>query len=160
MTTPLTESYSICCRRHRGPQLRSRVRPGQLLQLLVTRDPVAQVCGVDPSRVMVAQAHRRLRRLGAAERSDLRLGAAGALPFPDRHVDHVVAVNTAAMWPDLQAALVDPRRVMRPGGTLLIAWHSAHSPRRVQRALARPERGGVRRWRRCGRYLAKSTATS
>ncbi|SCL33950.1 Methyltransferase domain-containing protein [Micromonospora rhizosphaerae] len=113
--------------------------PGQLLQLLLARDADAQVCGVDPSPVMVAQARRRLQRLGAAERADLRLGVAGALPFPDRHADHVVAVNTAAMWPDLQAALADARRVLRPGGTVLIAWHSAHSPRRIQRTLAQPE---------------------
>ncbi|MEV0806597.1 class I SAM-dependent methyltransferase [Micromonospora sp. NPDC050200] len=113
--------------------------PGQLLKLLVARDSAVQVCGVDPSPVMLAQAHRRLSRLGAAERADLRLGVAGALPFPDRHADHVVAVNTAAMWPDLQAALVDTRRVLRPGGTLLIAWHSARSPRRIQRTLAQPE---------------------
>jgi hypothetical protein len=51
----------------------------------------------------------------------------------------VVAVNTAAMWPDLQAALVDARRVLRPGGTVLVAWHSARSPRRMQRSLANPE---------------------
>lgn len=113
--------------------------PGQLLQLLLARDPAAQVCGVDPSPVMLAQAHRRLRRLGAAERADLRLGVAGALQFPGGHADHVVAINTAAMWPDLRAALVDARRVLRPGGTLLIAWHSARSPRRIQRTLAQPE---------------------
>ncbi|MGW5666743.1 class I SAM-dependent methyltransferase [Micromonospora sp. NPDC003776] len=114
--------------------------PGQLLELLLARDPATQACGVDPSPVMLAQAHRRMRRLGVAERADLRLGVAGALPFPDRHADHVVAVNTVAMWPDLQAALADARRVLRPGGTLLIAWHSAHSPRRIQRTIARPER--------------------
>ena len=113
--------------------------PGQLLELLLAQDPAAQVCGVDPSPVMLEQARRRLVRVGAAERADLRLGVAGALPFPDRYADHVVAVNTAAIWPDLAAALVDARRVLRPGGSLLIAWHAADSPRRIQRILAQPE---------------------
>jgi ubiquinone/menaquinone biosynthesis C-methylase UbiE len=113
--------------------------PGQLLALLAGRDPAAQVCGVDPSAVMLGQARRRLAVAGAAHRADLRLGVAGALPFPDGHVDHVVAVNSAAIWPDLQAALLDAHRVLRPGGTLLIAWHGATSPRRLQRSLARPE---------------------
>lgn len=113
--------------------------PGQLLVLLTARDPAAQVCGVDPSPVMIEQARRRLARAGVADRADLRLGVAGALPFPDRHVDYVVAVNSAAIWPDREAALVDARRVLRPGGRLLIAWHSAASPNRLRRSLARPE---------------------
>lgn len=112
--------------------------PGQLLALFTTREPTVRVCGVDPSAVMLEQARRRLARAGAADRADLRLGVAGALPFPDHHADHVVAVNTAAIWPDLEAGLVDARRVLRPGGSLLIAWHSAASPRRLQRTLAQP----------------------
>jgi SAM-dependent methyltransferase len=55
------------------------------------------------------------------------------------YADYVVAVNTAAFWPDLAAALLDARRVLRPGGGLLIAWHAAGSPRRIQRTLAQPE---------------------
>jgi ubiquinone/menaquinone biosynthesis C-methylase UbiE len=113
--------------------------PGQLLELLVARDPAARVCGVDPSPLMLEQARRRLIKVGGADRADLRLGVAGALPFPDQHADHVVAVNTAAIWPDLEAALVDARRVLRPGGSLLIAWHAARSPRRIQRVLAQPD---------------------
>jgi ubiquinone/menaquinone biosynthesis C-methylase UbiE len=113
--------------------------PGQLLALLCSRDPTVHVCGVDPSAVMLEQAHRRLARAGCTDRADLRVGVAGALPFPDRDADQVIAVNTAAMWPDLQAALVDARRVLRPGGGLLIAWHAATSPRRLQRFLAQPE---------------------
>jgi ubiquinone/menaquinone biosynthesis C-methylase UbiE len=111
--------------------------PGQLLAVLAGRDPTIRLCGVDPSVVMVDQARRRLARAGAT--ADLRRGAAGALPFDDRSVDHVVAVNSAAVWPDLAGAVADARRVLRPGGTLLLAWHSATSPRRLQRKLARPE---------------------
>jgi ubiquinone/menaquinone biosynthesis C-methylase UbiE len=113
--------------------------PGQLLALLTGRDPSLQVCGVDPSPVMLGQARRRLGRAGALERVDLRLGVAGALPLPDEHVDHVVALNSAALWPDLPGALADSRRVLRPGGGVLIAWHSPTSPVRVQRRLAQPE---------------------
>lgn len=111
--------------------------PGQLLAALAVRDPAVRLCGVDPSPVMLDQARRRLARTGVT--ADLRLASAGALPFDDRSVDHVVAVNSAAAWPDLPGAIADARRVLRPGGTLLLAWHSASSPRRLQRSIARPE---------------------
>jgi ubiquinone/menaquinone biosynthesis C-methylase UbiE len=113
--------------------------PGQLVAVLAARDPHLQVCGVDPSPVMLRQARRRLARAGVAGRVDLRLGAAGALPFPDASLDHVVAVNTAALWPDLTAAAADAHRVLRPGGSFLIAWHSTTSPVGIQRRLAQPE---------------------
>jgi len=113
--------------------------PGQLLAVLAARDPDTQVCGVDPSPIMLRQAGRRLADAGLAGRADLRLGAAGALPFPDGSLDHVVAVNTAALWPDLAAAVADAHRVLRPGGSLLIAWHSKTSPVGIQRRLAQPE---------------------
>jgi ubiquinone/menaquinone biosynthesis C-methylase UbiE len=111
--------------------------PGQLLASLAVGDPTIRLCGVDPSAVMLGQARQRLARTGVS--ADLRLGVAGAVPFDDESVDHVVAVNSAAIWPDLPAALADARRVLRPGGTLLLAWHSATSPRRLQRSLARPD---------------------
>jgi ubiquinone/menaquinone biosynthesis C-methylase UbiE len=111
--------------------------PGQLLGVIAGRDAAIRLCGVDPSQIMLDQARHRLARAGAA--ADLRLGVAGALPFPDQGADHVVAVNTAAMWPDLSAGIAEAHRVLRPGGRLLLAWHSASSPKRIQRSLARPD---------------------
>jgi ubiquinone/menaquinone biosynthesis C-methylase UbiE len=115
--------------------------PGQLLAVLAARDPTLRLCGVDPSPVMLRQARRRLADVDtpAARTADLRRGVAGALPFPDGSNDAVVAVNTAATWPDLPAALADAHRVLRPGGTILLAWHSATGPNRLRRTLARPE---------------------
>ena len=115
--------------------------PGQLLAVLAAGDPAVRLCGVDPSVVMLEQARRRLARAdaGVARSADLRLGVAGALPFADRSFDHVVAVNTAAMWPDLPAAVAEAHRVLRPGGSLLLAWHAATAPNRLRRRLARPE---------------------
>jgi ubiquinone/menaquinone biosynthesis C-methylase UbiE len=115
--------------------------PGQLLAVLAGRDPTVRLHGVDPSPVMLAQARRRLQAAhpGLAGTADLRLGAAGALPFADDSVDHVVAVNTVALWPDRPAALAEAHRVLRPGGTLLLAWHSAATPNPLRRALAKPD---------------------
>jgi SAM-dependent methyltransferase len=54
-------------------------------------------------------------------------------------VDHVVSVNTVAIWPDLGAGLDELRRVVRPGGSVLLAWHSATARSRISRKLALPE---------------------
>jgi ubiquinone/menaquinone biosynthesis C-methylase UbiE len=113
--------------------------PGQLLVLLARRDPTARVCGLDPSPVMLRQARARADRAGVADRVELRPGSAAALPLPDSQVDHVAAVNTAAVWPDLSVGLRETARVLRPGGTVVIAWHSSRSPNRIQRRLAQPD---------------------
>jgi SAM-dependent methyltransferase len=109
--------------------------------VLAERDATVRLCGVDPSVLMLEQARRRLAgtNTDAAPGRDLRVGVAGALPFADRSFDHVVAVNTAAMWPDLAAGIADAHRVLRPGGCLLLAWHSAAGPNRLRRRLARPK---------------------
>src|SRR5438477_402634 len=113
--------------------------PGQFLALLADRDPEVHLCGVDPSPIMLAQARRRLQDLdsAAARTADLRLGAAGALPFADHCADYLVAINTVASWPDLPDALREAHRILRPGGTLLLAWHSAGAPSPMRRLLAK-----------------------
>jgi len=113
--------------------------PGQLLVLLAAADPALRVCGVDPSPVMLRQARIRADRAGVAKRVDLLPGTADALPLPDGAVDYVVAVNSAAIWPDLTAGVREAARVLCPGGTAVIAWHAAGSPNPVQRRLARPD---------------------
>lgn len=98
--------------------------PGQLMRLLLESTPAGWVAGADPSDVMLGQARRACGSYAAADRLDLRLGDAAHLPFPDGHFHHVVSVNNAPLWPDLEAGLAETRRVLRPGGTVLIAWHT------------------------------------
>jgi len=113
--------------------------PGRLTRLLLDHTPVDLVAGVDPSPVMMAQARHATRHHRASGRVDLRLGEAAALPYPDGTFDHVVAVNTVAIWPDLDAGIREIHRVLRPGGALLIAWHSSSSPSALQRRLGLSE---------------------
>ncbi|HZB30549.1 MAG TPA: class I SAM-dependent methyltransferase, partial [Streptosporangiaceae bacterium] len=97
------------------------------------------VCGVDPSPDMRDLAMRRNRRAAAAGRLDLRVGTAAATGFPDAAFDHVVTVNTVAIWPDLEAGLRELHRVTRPGGDVVIAWHGGRAPTRIGRHLLLPE---------------------
>ncbi|MEF7614315.1 methyltransferase domain-containing protein [Aquincola sp. MAHUQ-54] len=47
-------------------------------------------------------------------------GSATRLPFDDRHFDAVATRYSAHHWPDLPAALQEMRRVLKPGGWLLV----------------------------------------
>lgn len=112
--------------------------PGELLRLLAG-GPAASVIGVDPSPLMRARARRRCASLVASGRVRPDLGSAADTRLPDEAVDRVVSVNNVLFWGDIPAGLAELRRVLRPGGTLVVAFHSRQAPSRLTRRLALPE---------------------
>lgn len=92
---------------------------------LAKRVPKGLVGGVDPSPRMLRFAARRNRRAIAAGRVDLRLGSAAALPFQDARFDCAVSAHTLYFWPDVEAGLREIRRVLRPGGRLVLVFLAA-----------------------------------
>ena len=72
---------------------------------------------VEPSPAM---RKRLIPHAGAAEVVD---ATADALPLPDASVDAVVGTLVLCSVPDLPAALAEVRRVLRPGGSLLLLEH-------------------------------------
>ncbi|HEX5066172.1 MAG TPA: class I SAM-dependent methyltransferase [Myxococcota bacterium] len=81
-----------------------------------------RVAGVDPSDVMVGVARRRLRRAIAAGRAEVALGSGEALPHPAARFDAAFAVHVVYFWREPQADLQELRRVLRPGGRLLLGY--------------------------------------
>lgn len=80
-------------------------------------------------------ARRLRRRASEAGRSAQVVEAPGdRLPFPDDSFDTVVSTLVLCTVPDALATLAEIRRVLRPGGTLLLIEH------------VRSEDGGVARW--------------
>ena len=75
----------------------------------------AEVCGVDPSPAMVKRASRRVPR------ATVVAGSAESLPFPDSHFTVAWAISTFHHWAAPSAALEETRRVLAPGGRLMIA---------------------------------------
>jgi ubiquinone/menaquinone biosynthesis C-methylase UbiE len=113
--------------------------PGGLLRLLADRTDAALIHGVDPSPAMRDAATRHNRAAVRAGRIQLRLGDAEHTGLADQSVDHVVSVNTVASWPDLEAGVRELHRVVRRGGTVVIAWHGGTSPSRIAQSLRLPE---------------------
>lgn len=79
----------------------------------------ASVIAYDLSDAMLAavSVEAARRGLGAIE---TRRGAAETLPFPDAAFDAVLTRYSAHHWRDVPAALVEARRVLRPGGLLVV----------------------------------------
>jgi SAM-dependent methyltransferase len=113
--------------------------PGGLIRLLAQRTEAASIRGVDPSPEMRDQARWHNRSAVRTGRVRLDLGTADRTGLPDASVDRVVSVNNVAIWPDLEAAVGELHRVVRPGGTVVIAWHGGTKPCRVARSLRLPE---------------------
>jgi SAM-dependent methyltransferase len=113
--------------------------PGVLLALLAARPDVRRVVGVEPSADMRLLAVRANAAGIAAGRVEVRPGSAAATGLPDACADLVVTVNTVSIWPDLDAGAAELRRLLRPGGRLLVSWHGGREPARATRGLVLDE---------------------
>ncbi|MEV6683846.1 class I SAM-dependent methyltransferase [Streptomyces sp. NPDC051130] len=91
---------------------------GKLLEEVGSRWPGASLYGIDPADRMVEIARGRLP--GA----ELTVGRAERLPLPAASVDLVVSTTAFGHWSDAAAGLLEVRRVLRPGGCVLIAEHA------------------------------------
>jgi ubiquinone/menaquinone biosynthesis C-methylase UbiE len=92
---------------------------------------VEQLVGIDPGEPMLKLARQRLGSLPFA----VELINAGAedIPLPDASVDTVVMTFTLCTIPNVEAALAQMRRVLKPDGRLLFAEHGRAPDIAVQR---------------------------
>jgi SAM-dependent methyltransferase len=86
-----------------------------------------RLTGTDFSPAMLELARRQADQLG--RRVDLRLGDAQALELPDASFDTVVCTLSLCAIPDERRAVAEMKRVLRPGGRLLLLDHVAGLPR-------------------------------
>ncbi|MGX7674464.1 class I SAM-dependent methyltransferase [Plantactinospora sp. DSM 117369] len=83
------------------------------------------ITGIELSPAMLAIARQRAADLGLDV--DLRSGDAQALPFDDEAFDTVVCALSLCTIPDPAAAIREMRRVLVPGGRLLLLDHIGSS---------------------------------
>jgi ubiquinone/menaquinone biosynthesis C-methylase UbiE len=77
--------------------------------------PEVRVVGVDYAESMLAGARRRFRNNPMVE---LRHADAAALPYADGEFDTANIANSVHCFPDVEGAIRDVFRVLKPGGTL------------------------------------------
>lgn len=88
----------------------------------------ASVLAVDPTPFM--RGILTLRRFGQRRRRTIHVaeGSAELIPAADHSIDAVWTVNTVHHWTDLDAAIGELARVLRPGGRLLLVDEDFDAP--------------------------------
>jgi ubiquinone/menaquinone biosynthesis C-methylase UbiE len=119
------------CSRARGDVLELAAGTGRNFAHYPTN---VHLTAIELSPAMLELARRSARDAG--REVDLQLGDAQALQFPDESFDTVTCTLALCTIPDDRAAVAEAKRVLRPGGRLLLLEH-VRSPRRTIRAIQR-----------------------
>lgn len=93
---------------------------GGTLEILINEKKCGFVGGLDMSSEMVRAAERKFASRIAEGRMAIRQGEAGAIPWADSDFDRVLSVNSMFYWPDPARGAREIRRVLRPGGLLVL----------------------------------------
>jgi demethylmenaquinone methyltransferase/2-methoxy-6-polyprenyl-1,4-benzoquinol methylase len=96
--------------------------------------PDARICGVDFSAPMIALGRQKVARAGLDARIELQEAPAEALPYPDGVFDAVTVAFGLRNIPDRLQGLREMRRVLRPGGRMVVLEFTT-PPNRLFRAL-------------------------
>jgi ArsR family transcriptional regulator len=81
----------------------------------------------DRSAAMLSQARERLARAPGGTDIDFRQGELDALPIEDAELDGLVAGMVLHHLAELEGALAEMRRVLRPGGTAVLVDLAPHA---------------------------------
>ena len=76
-----------------------------------------QAVGIDPSRALIAESMRRAE--GSTLPVEFRLGEVCKLDFPDAAFDRIRTDRVLIFVPEIEVALKEMLRVLRPGGRLV-----------------------------------------
>lgn len=127
------DSRQWACSQARGDVLEVAVGTGLNFDAY---PPEIRLTGIDLSEQMLQIARTRATDLGRDV--ELRQGDAHSLPFADSTFDTVVCTFGLCAIPDIDAALDEMTRVLRPAGKLILVDHVASTSwfaRGVQHAL-------------------------
>lgn len=93
---------------------------GAALRHAASRVPAGRLIGVDPVGRMLEIARERAVAHSHGACIEFRRGVASALPVADDAADVVLAFDSFDHWQDKPRGLAEVRRVLRPGGRLVV----------------------------------------
>ncbi len=96
------------------------------LEAVRSHEPSVALTGVDISGDVVRRARPRFPEVSLHE------APVEALPFSAASFDAAFAVNVAYFWPDLDAACAELRRVLAPGGRLVLGVRPAATCQKLE----------------------------
>ena len=97
---------------------------GRTIQKMAAIATEGMLYGIDYAEGSVAASSGKNSQLIKEGRVDIRKASVSQLPFPDDKFDLVTAVETQYYWPDLVKDMQEVRRVLKPGGTLIVIAES------------------------------------
>jgi ubiquinone/menaquinone biosynthesis C-methylase UbiE len=104
---------------------------GSGINLRYYGDRAENVIGLDPSAKLLEMANVADRRTGLPV--ELVKGSAEMIPIEDKSVDTVLTTWTLCSIPDVNRALSEIRRVLKPSGRLLFVEHGLSPDDKVRR---------------------------
>ena len=93
---------------------------GTLAGMLVESELPAEVVGLDYAPAMCSVANRKAIEYGHIHDAHFVAGDSEHLPFENDSFDFLTCSNSFHHYPDQQAVVIEFRRVLRPGGHLLL----------------------------------------
>jgi len=139
----ISRVYDLLSERTEGPLREDAIRmlapqPGEtlleigfgtghvLVSLARAVGPAGKVHGIDLSEGMQAVAEELIRKEGVADLVELRCGDATDLPYAEAGMDGVFMSFTLELFDaaDIPVVLAQARRVLKPGGRLVVAGMS------------------------------------
>lgn len=100
---------------------------GFFVKDIVSVHPSVQYTGCDYSQTMIAAAEDMNRERIEKGQATFRHATADKLPFADSSFNKVMGVNIIYFWPDPSVELAEIKRVLHPGGKLIIGIRPKHA---------------------------------
>ena len=94
---------------------------GRTAPIVMAQAPDVRYAGIDISPTMIAEALTFNAALAAAGKASFHLASAHEMPFDSNCFDRVFSIGVVHFWAEPLASLVEVRRVLRRGGSMLMA---------------------------------------